>query len=82
MLGGATAIASTAASPYSRKSDSSSDCGYAAAFALSSVEWQRFREPIHASSMPAFSKSQAMSLRLTSRGVLLSNEVFQEFLAA
>jgi oxygen-independent coproporphyrinogen-3 oxidase len=43
-------------------------------------EWRRFREPIDRFRELGLLESSAGALRLTSRGVLLSNEVFQEFL--
>jgi oxygen-independent coproporphyrinogen-3 oxidase len=44
------------------------------------AEWQRFREPIERFLDAGLLESDAGNLRLTSRGILLSNEVFQEFL--
>jgi oxygen-independent coproporphyrinogen-3 oxidase len=44
------------------------------------AEWQRFREPIQRFLDAGLLETAAGNLRLTSRGVLLSNEVFQEFL--
>jgi oxygen-independent coproporphyrinogen-3 oxidase len=49
---------------------------------LSAVEWQRHREPIQRFLEAGLLEGNAEALRLTRRGVLLSNEVFQEFLAA
>jgi len=43
-------------------------------------EWQHFREPIHRFIEEGLLEAEAGTLRLTSRGVMLSNEVFQEFL--
>lgn len=43
-------------------------------------EWQRFREPIERFLDAGLLETVGPTLRLTSRGVLLSNEVFQEFL--
>jgi oxygen-independent coproporphyrinogen III oxidase len=48
---------------------------------LSPVEWDRHREPIERFVDAGLLEVQADVLRLTRRGVLLSNEVFQEFLA-
>jgi oxygen-independent coproporphyrinogen-3 oxidase len=44
------------------------------------AEWQRFREPIRRFLDAGLLETDAGNLRLTSRGILLSNEVFQEFL--
>jgi oxygen-independent coproporphyrinogen-3 oxidase len=49
---------------------------------LSSDDWQRHREPIERFIEAGLLERGAETLRLTRRGVLLSNEVFQEFLAA
>lgn len=49
---------------------------------LSSDDWQRHREPIERFIDAGLLERAAETLRLTKRGVLLSNEVFQEFLAA
>ena len=49
---------------------------------LTAVEWQRHREPIKRFLEAGLLEGNAEALRLTRRGVLLSNEVFQEFLAA
>jgi oxygen-independent coproporphyrinogen-3 oxidase len=46
----------------------------------SSEDWSRFREPIARFVDAGLLQSDGGILRLTSRGVLLSNEVFQEFL--
>ena len=43
-------------------------------------EWRRFDAPSTASWMPGLLETDGGVLRLTNRGVLLSNEVFQEFL--
>ncbi|HWC00177.1 MAG TPA: coproporphyrinogen-III oxidase family protein [Bryobacteraceae bacterium] len=43
-------------------------------------EWQRFREPIHRFLDAGLLETNGSVLRLTGRGILLSNEVFQEFL--
>jgi oxygen-independent coproporphyrinogen-3 oxidase len=43
-------------------------------------EWQRFREPIARFVGEGLMEADAGCLRLTRRGILLSNEVFQEFL--
>jgi oxygen-independent coproporphyrinogen III oxidase len=45
-------------------------------------EWQRFADPIHRFVEDGLLESSEGALRLTARGVLLSNEVFQEFLIA
>jgi oxygen-independent coproporphyrinogen-3 oxidase len=45
-------------------------------------EWQRFAEPIRRFVDDGLLESSDGALRLTERGVLLSNEVFQEFLTA
>lgn len=44
-------------------------------------EWRRFAQPIHRFLDAGLLETAGGVLRLTSRGVLLSNEVFQEFLA-
>jgi coproporphyrinogen III oxidase-like Fe-S oxidoreductase len=44
------------------------------------AEWRRFREPIERFLDAGLLETHAGNLRLTSRGILLSNEVFQEFL--
>jgi oxygen-independent coproporphyrinogen-3 oxidase len=44
------------------------------------AEWRRFDEPIHRFLDAGLLEAADGILRLTSRGVLLSNEVFQEFL--
>jgi oxygen-independent coproporphyrinogen-3 oxidase len=43
-------------------------------------EWQHFREPIRRFIEQGLLESEGGVLRLTNRGVMLSNEVFQEFL--
>lgn len=43
-------------------------------------EWRQFREPIQRFLAQGLLETEDGRLRLTSRGVLLSNEVFQEFL--
>jgi len=43
-------------------------------------EWQRFGEPIRRFIEQGLLETDGDALRLTSRGVMLSNEVFQEFL--
>ena len=43
-------------------------------------EWLRFDAPIHRFLDAGLLETDGATLRLTSRGVLLSNEVFQEFL--
>jgi oxygen-independent coproporphyrinogen-3 oxidase len=48
----------------------------------SGADWQRFDEPIQRFLDAGLLEKDNSILRLTSRGVLLSNEVFQEFLAA
>lgn len=50
--------------------------------ALNAREWDRHREPIQRFLEAGLVEIDDDILRLTSRGVLLSNEVFQEFLAA
>ena len=45
-------------------------------------EWQRFAEPIRRFLDAGLLETEDGVLRLTSRGVLLSNEVFQEFVTA
>jgi oxygen-independent coproporphyrinogen-3 oxidase len=42
--------------------------------------WRRFREPIRRFIEQGLLESDGRTLRLTNRGVMLSNEVFQEFL--
>jgi oxygen-independent coproporphyrinogen-3 oxidase len=44
------------------------------------AEWQRFHEPIQRFLDAGLLETNGGNLRLTSRGILLSNEVFQEFL--
>ena len=44
------------------------------------AEWERFREPIRRFIEQGLLEADGGTLRLTSRGVMLSNEVFQEFL--
>jgi oxygen-independent coproporphyrinogen-3 oxidase len=43
-------------------------------------EWRHFREPIQRFIAQGLLETDGLTLRLTSRGVMLSNEVFQEFL--
>ncbi len=43
-------------------------------------EWQYFHEPIQRFLEQGLLETDGSTLRLTSRGVMLSNEVFQEFL--
>jgi oxygen-independent coproporphyrinogen-3 oxidase len=43
-------------------------------------EWDRFRQPIQRFVAQGLLETSGGTLRLTSRGVMLSNEVFQEFL--
>ena len=43
-------------------------------------EWERFAEPIRRFVSEGLLETDGASLRLTARGVMLSNEVFQEFL--
>jgi oxygen-independent coproporphyrinogen-3 oxidase len=45
-------------------------------------DWLRFREPIHRFLHDGLLEREGDVLRLTGRGVLLSNEVFQEFLTS
>ena len=45
-------------------------------------EWRRFAEPIHRFIDSGLLETAGGILRLTNRGVMLSNEVFQEFLTA
>jgi oxygen-independent coproporphyrinogen-3 oxidase len=45
-------------------------------------EWRRFAEPIRRFIEAGLLEHRGESLRLTGRGVMLSNEVFQEFLTA
>ena len=49
---------------------------------LEPAEWQRFEEPIHRFLEAGLVQTDGSILRLTNRGVLLSNEVFQEFCTA
>jgi oxygen-independent coproporphyrinogen-3 oxidase len=44
------------------------------------AEWRRFEHPIRRFMEAGLLETEAGTLRLTSRGVMLSNEVFQEFL--
>jgi oxygen-independent coproporphyrinogen-3 oxidase len=44
------------------------------------AEWRRFHEPIQRFLDAGLLETDAGNLRLTNRGILLSNEVFQEFL--
>lgn len=44
------------------------------------ADWQRFDVPIHRFLTQGLLKKNGNSIRLTDRGILLSNEVFQEFL--
>jgi oxygen-independent coproporphyrinogen-3 oxidase len=45
-------------------------------------EWRRFAEPIHRFLNAGLLETSGGVLRLTNRGIMLSNEVFQEFLPA
>jgi oxygen-independent coproporphyrinogen-3 oxidase len=45
-------------------------------------EWRRFAEPIQRFVESGLLETDGPTLRLTNRGVMLSNDVFQEFLAA
>jgi oxygen-independent coproporphyrinogen III oxidase len=45
-------------------------------------EWTRFDQPIRRFITAGLLETEAGALRLTPRGVMLSNEIFQEFLAA
>ena len=47
---------------------------------LSGEEWRRYEGPIQRFVGEGLLESSGDRLRLTSRGVLLSNEIFQEFL--
>jgi oxygen-independent coproporphyrinogen-3 oxidase len=49
---------------------------------LTEEEWRRFERPIRYFVDAGLLEAAGETLRLTGRGVLLSNEVFQEFLAA
>lgn len=53
----------------------------AAGIEPSREEWQRFDEPIRRLASDGLLERDARRLRLTDRGVLLSNTVFQEFIA-
>jgi oxygen-independent coproporphyrinogen III oxidase len=44
------------------------------------AEWRRFREPIQRFLDAGLLETDGVTLRLTGRGVLLSNEIFQEFI--
>jgi oxygen-independent coproporphyrinogen-3 oxidase len=44
------------------------------------AEWTRYAEPIHRFNAAGLTESSGGVLRLTGRGVMLSNEVLQEFL--
>jgi oxygen-independent coproporphyrinogen III oxidase len=46
----------------------------------SPAEWRRYRQPIERFVAAGLLETEAGILRLTNRGVMLSNEVFQEFL--
>jgi len=54
----------------------------AAGIRLAPEEWQRFAAPIRRFVDAGLLETEDGALRLTGRGVLLSNEVFQEFLLA
>ncbi len=45
-------------------------------------EWTRFRDPISRFTIAGLLETEGGVLRLTPRGVMLSNEIFQEFLTA
>ena len=49
---------------------------------LSATEWQRHREALQRFIEAGVLEQRGQAIRLTRRGVLLSNEVFQEFVAA
>lgn len=81
MLGGLTPVASTTLSHIEEErlfTGLRLDQG----MRLSAVEWDRHREPIERFIHLGLLEAHDDVLRLTRRGVLLSNEVFQEFLAA
>ena len=61
-------------------SASSSACASPPAYAPTPEEWRRFDAPIHRFLDAGLLETDGGMLRLTNRGVLLSNEVFQEFL--
>jgi oxygen-independent coproporphyrinogen-3 oxidase len=46
-----------------------------------SEEWQRFRTPIERGIRAGVLERDDRVLRLTARGFLISNEIFQEFLS-
>jgi oxygen-independent coproporphyrinogen III oxidase len=81
MLSGHTAIASTGES-HVEEERLFTGLRLTGGIRLSPVEWDRHREPIERFVDAGLLEVQADVLRLTRRGVLLSNEVFQEFLAA
>jgi oxygen-independent coproporphyrinogen-3 oxidase len=49
---------------------------------LSSTEWQRHRDALEGFIEAGLLERRDQAVRLTRRGVLLSNEIFQEFVAA
>jgi oxygen-independent coproporphyrinogen-3 oxidase len=53
----------------------------AAGITPSTAEWQRFHEPIERGIRAGLLERADAALRLTSRGFLVSNEIFQEFLS-
>ena len=61
-------------------SASSSACASPPASVPTPEEWRRFDAPIHRFLDAGLLETADGILRLTNRGVLLSNEVFQEFL--
>jgi oxygen-independent coproporphyrinogen-3 oxidase len=48
----------------------------------STEEWRQFEAPIQRSIEAGLLEREGATVRLTQRGVLLSNEVFQEFITA
>jgi oxygen-independent coproporphyrinogen-3 oxidase len=81
LLAGGTAVASTTASDLAEER-LFTGLRLSQGIRLSPVEWDRHRAPIERFIDAGLLEADADLLRLTPRGVLLSNEVFQEFLAA